>query len=163
MKKSILILLISVFLIAAAISATAAPTLSVKPGYPLVGAKTQVLLDGADANAVYALTATYRPNSQTEETGPIGRLTGNGSVMWTPKYEGITRLTAVPEGKTDAASLVVATRFHGMPATGLLVFLLAFTILFGGMAWSIMTIYRGNPETETPGPHKVLADDVTED
>lgn len=157
--RNLLALLTVVAALAVSASAFAAPSIAVEPPYPVLGQPAVVTLAEAPEGE-WRLVATYRPNSLITRDEPVGAPGPDGRIEWTPTAPGITQLAFVSgeKGAKPAASRNVAVRFTGLPLTGLLVFLFAGTLLFGGAAYSIRLVMRESMPTGDDA-HKVLADD----
>jgi hypothetical protein len=95
---------------------------------------TVTLPAGADT-----LLVTYRPNSAIATTDAIPA-TG-GQVAWTPADAGVVAL-AVPGGARETVSV----RFQDTPAAGMLVLVLAGTILFGGAIFAFRKLFERRPD-----------------
>jgi hypothetical protein len=77
--------------------------------------------------------ATYFPNSSVERVQVIGVTDSEGWLQWIPQYAGLAKLAiASPKYK---ASRIVSIYYTGLPISGLLIFLLASTVLFGAMVY----------------------------
>ena len=101
---------------------------------------TATTVQGVEINAV------YRPNSKAKQEETISTkeadVSADGTkliVRWTPTTEGIVLLTAKKDSLQATTSCAV--RFDGMPALGVVIFIVAFFILFGGLAYAFV---RGN-------------------
>lgn len=89
------------------------------------------------------LVVSYYPNSKLKKEEVVqGKSDTGGILKWTPSHPGIVLLTAQVATGTDAkgntkykkvASDSVGVKFPGMPPAGLLVFIIAGSLLFGGM------------------------------
>ncbi|MCB1152907.1 MAG: hypothetical protein H6684_01550 [Deltaproteobacteria bacterium] len=158
---------IMAFIVAAvlAISTSAwAGSMTIDPTHPKVGEAATITVTLDEDPGPVSLSVTYRPNSRTEHSVKESAFTPTDgltrSMQWTPSDAGITALAVVPEGE-DAkavASTTVATRFSGIPISGVFIFLFAGVVLFGGMAWSIRIVMQHDLATQTGTDH-VLADD----
>lgn len=107
--------------------------------YPLRGEPARVTVTGEDGRplAGAVVEVVYRPNSQTSHTDLLPPTGADGTVVWTPTDAGIVALTA-HQGSADGpvlASLHVAVRYGGFPASGIAVMSVAGLILFGGAAY----------------------------
>lgn len=91
-------------------------------------------------SGVDSLMVTYRPSSSISRTEiiPVG---GAPVVEWTPAQPGVVRLAA-----EDGSAVNVSVRFQQIPAAGVVVLLLAGTILFGGAITASVLLFRGRPE-----------------
>jgi len=127
--------------------AARAGALSIELGAPnpTEGMPAVVSLAGAEADASYRLVVVYRPNSRTEEREEIGLLGPGGEVSWTPKHAGITRLSIEGTGGEEVVSRNVAVRFRSPPALGVIIFLVAGALLFGGASLSMRHALEEGP------------------
>lgn len=98
------------------------------------------------------VTAIYRPNSLTSETEVLDPVDSSGTLMWTPRSTGPVTLEVRPAGAAEdapaAASHTIAVRFGGLPASGLLIMVLAGVLLFGGAAAAFYLLLK--PPEHTP-------------
>lgn len=98
------------------------------------------------------VTAVYRPNSLTSETEELTPVDSSGTLMWTPRSTGPVTLEVRPAGADDdapaAVSHTVAVRYGGLPASGLLIMVLAGVLLFGGAAVAFYLLLK--PPEHTP-------------
>ena len=81
---------------------------------------------------------TYRPNSRIARSDSLA-IGPDGSVTWIPEQAGVVAL-AVDAGPVRNVSV----RFAGVPWLGVLVLLVAGTILFGGAAFGLRRMLRGD-------------------
>jgi len=93
-----------------------------KDGAPIVG------------KAVHAL---YLPNSKTERREQVGTTGSDGAVSWTPTAPGIATVEVA-----DGGSQTVAVRFDAFPISGLVVFVLAGALIFGGLLKAYRSLMR---------------------
>lgn len=127
-----LTLLLAGLLALAGLAPTAAAQYTLSAPRLYVGEPVTVTLP----QAVQALEVTYRPNSSiatTETLTPAGGLT----VEWTPTQAGVVRLSSAAAGGQN-----VSVRFQETPTSGLLVLILAGTILFGGAAFASVKLFQ---------------------
>ncbi len=117
--------------------AEGAVTIELVEEFPLHGEAQKVTLVGAEAGRVYDLSVTYRPNSETAEEELVGRFGEDWTISWIPRIPGITSLQVLGSEGAVIASRNVATRFSSPPLSGILVFLLAGLLLFGGATYSM--------------------------
>lgn len=107
----------------------------------IAGQPVTITAPGADT-----LVITYRPGSNISQVKRIS-LTETG-YTWTPHTAGITALST-PGG----AAQTVSVRFNRLPLPGLIVFIIAGTILFGGAALASVKLFgKGTPEMFTDRP-----------
>ncbi|NOZ22667.1 MAG: DUF4198 domain-containing protein [Planctomycetes bacterium] len=109
-----------------------------KNGEPLAGA---------------TVTATCNPKSEMEADDPLGATDAKGQVKWTPKQTGIAKLS-VNKGEATRNTVVLFERF---PVNGLIIFLFAGTVLYGGIIlafqrmrreWAVIGHADGDEESE---------------
>ena len=74
------------------------------------------------------VSVTYYPNSEIKRTVELGRTNAEGQLRWTPEHAGLSTISADEQSKT------FGVRFDGMPPGALVVFLIAGTLLFGGIS-----------------------------
>lgn len=97
------------------------------------------------------LEVVYRPSSVISETValPVGP---DGRVLWEPEHAGIStlRLTAGDE----TVERTVSVHYARVPISGVLTFLIAGGVLFGGVAFGFGRLLRGREEQdlEVAGP-----------
>ena|GEM_PF-2416116 len=88
---------------------------------------------------------TYRPNSMVERSVTLEEQTDSlGTISWIPDDAGLCSITASNARKPDSllASTDVSVRFESFSPQGILVFLVAFVVLFGGTTLSIIMLFR---------------------
>jgi hypothetical protein len=90
------------------------------------------------------LTVTYRPNSSitSREILPTN---GLQTVEWVPQKAGVAALSTPTGGAQN-----VSVRFQQAPVSGIIVLLLAGLILFGGIIFAFIKLFRNNPEDLDP-------------
>lgn len=106
---------------------------------PAFGGEEQTLIvsDASGAPKVgVEVIGTYYPSTEIEERETICTTDEAGSCTWTPRYSGLVRVRA------DGEAQVFAVRYPHIPRSGLLIFLVAGTMLFGGLAWSMARLLR---------------------
>lgn len=102
---------------------------------PVEGEPVQVtVVDAAE------LVVTYRPGSAVEATQTL-QLDPGGTAQWVPAQPGLAVLAA------GTASRPVSVRFSGVPWNGVLVFLVAGGLLFGGIGFAFSRLMRGGAAT----------------
>ena len=112
--------------------------IEVSPTVPVQGREVTVRVtrDG-EAAAGAAVKATYRPGSRVSHTEALGRTDDQGRLGWTPTDAGIVTLQAdLPaDGAAPAATVSrnLSVHFQGVPWSGVLIMILAGTILYGGV------------------------------
>lgn len=101
--------------------------------HPTVGAKATITVTGVDGLPVdgAVVHVVYLPNSKVERQVEVGTTGADGRLEWAPEAAGVVRLVA-----GEAGSVTAAVRFDGVPASGLLVLVLAGALLFGGVAFA---------------------------
>jgi len=120
-----------------AAAAAAGAELEIGADHPVRGEPVTIRLTGAEGEGPFTLEATYRPNSQTERTETVGLFDGAGEALWTPRDAGITRLRALgPEGE-ELWSGNTAVWYPSLSVSGILIFLFAGFLLFGGASISM--------------------------
>ena len=150
-------------------------TLAADDERPLRGQAVRLTVldeDGRPA-AGTRVSALYRPNSHTEHRVELPDVDSSGTVVWTPEYTGPVTLevrpaaavgeegaraaaaeagSAAPPLEPAAASLTVAVRYGSLPASGLIIMVLAGILLFGGAAVSMILLIRPGhiPPSEPP-------------
>lgn len=110
---------------------------------PIRGVPVEVSVTGDGAGAAHTLVVVYRPGSQTESVDEPVEIGPSGSVTWTPRDAGITRLGVLDEAGEEVASRNVAVRFPSPPATGLAIFFFAGALLFGGASFAMRRALEG--------------------
>jgi hypothetical protein len=124
------------FLVVVVSSGSVCAQITVEPTKPMLGQATVVQVGdgkGQPAPAV-ELKAAYFPGSEVEETVTVGSTDPAGTVTWTPEHAGLVRLTAGEKSAT------ISVRYPSAPLSGLIVFVVAGSILLGGIAlgtWKI--------------------------
>ncbi|MGI9173915.1 MAG: hypothetical protein ACR2GR_01165 [Rhodothermales bacterium] len=99
-------------------------------------------IDVAVPQGADTLVVTYRPSSAISHTVmlPTG---GARSVSWTPEEAGVVALSA------GGTSENVSVRFRSVPPGGLLILLLAGTILFGGAGFALKKLFEDDSPPQT--------------
>lgn len=125
-------------LLLAALPHAAFAQMELSTARPLAGQPVTISLpEGADT-----LIVTYRPNSaiSTQEILPVSA----GQAQWTPVQAGIVSLSSPGIGSQN-----VSVRFSRPPAGGILVLILAGTILFGGAIFAMWHLFLSTaPRTD---------------
>lgn len=119
-------------------------TMRLEEEFPLKNAPVTITLDGRDPGVNYDLHVTYRPNSETSKEEKIGSIAAGdaaGSIQWTPQDAGITSVR-VMSGEEQLVSKNIAVRFDKAPVSGILVFLGAGFLLFGGATTAMRRALR---------------------
>lgn len=105
--------------------------IEISPKSPSVGEEVTITLSEMSDK----IMIIYRPNSQVQIFDSIE--TGNSSkVSWTPKNPGVVSI------KSNAHSVNVSVKYASISWSGLVVMVLAFLILFGGVAYSFAVLFR---------------------
>jgi len=97
--------------------------------FPVVGKATTIHVP----DGVEALEVTYQPDAPiaTMERVPVS----GTEAVWTPAKPGIAKIQVVqPDGKGEAIERSV--KFDGVPVSGVVICLVAATVLIGGAAWA---------------------------
>lgn len=105
--------------------------------YPLRGEPVELRLTTADGAPLpgVAISAHYRPNSETAHGEEVGVTGAEGTLTWVPSDAGVATLQAAGEpGASPLATAQVAVRFGAFPAVGMVVMAVAALVLFGGAA-----------------------------
>lgn len=124
-------LLAIIFAISAG-AAVAAVTLELAEDFPERGTPVTVRLNGGEMGETYSFSVTYRPNSETARVEEVGDFSADGALTWTPVDAGITSLSVIDSAGAVLLSKNIAVRFASPPVSGLLIFILAGLLLFGG-------------------------------
>ena len=124
-------------LLLAAAAAAAETELVIDADHPIRGKAVTIRLTGAEGTGPFTLEATYRPNSQTERTETVGVFDESGEVLWTPRDAGITRLRALDPDGGELWSGNTAVWYPSLSVSGILIFLFAGFLLFGGASLSM--------------------------
>ena len=82
--------------------------------------------------ATYVIEALYRPGSETAEVDSLGAFAADGTFLWTPRTPGLSTLTVFTASDSSVATRNIAVRFDSIPALGIVIFLGAGILLFGG-------------------------------
>ena len=124
-----------------------ASQITVSDEFPLIHRTTTItVLDQQGAPVEGAVIGlTYRPNSMVERSLILEDLTDSlGTIPWTPDVAGICSITASDTLLPDSliTSTDVSVRFRSFSLQGIVVFLVAFVVLFGGTTFSIIMLFR---------------------
>jgi hypothetical protein len=116
--------------------------------FPVQNEKTRIFVQtqAGDPIAGARVTATYRPGSRVEEDSEIGVTDPGGAVEWIPEEAGIVAISAefTSEDSTTAQlSENVSVKFASTPLSGVLIMLLAGTLLIGGSIVRFARYIRG--------------------
>ena len=135
-------------LFAAAFAAPAAAQFTVEPlpmtqgaeppATPFQGRPVRITLDQPTAS----VKVVWRPNSAIPDTvalDPTGQ-----SFEWTPTRAGVASIVT-PEGSQN-----VSVRYSSYPASGILILIVAGTILFGGAGFAMGQLLGGDDEPAAP-------------
>lgn len=119
-------------------------------------------VDGGPAVGVY-LHARYYPRATVQRGEAICKTGKEGTCAWTPQFAGLVRIRVddhMPELQSsgvltdrerEQAPLHTQTfsiRFESAPISGLVMFAIAFTILFGSLAWSLTELLVRAPKRQ---------------
>jgi hypothetical protein len=134
MKRLVLVVIVCLVL---ATGVAGAAELVVDNPSPVRGQQTFVRLTGVDDAIGWQANVTYRPNSQTSQTKPLGAFGADAKLVWLPTDSCIAQIKATsPDGKTSV-STNAAVRFPSPPISGIVILLVAGLILFGGAGYSL--------------------------
>lgn len=125
-------LLIAGFVLLAESSATA---LELPEKYPVEGQQTIITL----SEPVDEITITYQPAAPIARTVTLPT-NGQLQVPWEPDRAGVVSIQAGTETKK------VSVRFSGTPVSGVLIFLFAGLVLFGGATVCLRALFAGPSE-----------------
>ncbi len=112
--------------------ATADVTIELTEDFPVRGRAVDVRVMGGDIGETYSFSVTYRPNSETSAVEDLGGFSPEGRLSWTPVDAGITSLNVIDDEGGTVVSRNIAVRYESPPLSGLLIFILAGILLFGG-------------------------------
>ncbi|NNE07261.1 MAG: hypothetical protein HKN20_01740 [Gemmatimonadetes bacterium] len=114
-------------------------TLTLADEFPERGTPVAILLSGCEPGTEYTIDVTYRPNSETSFDETVGTVVADAylaTIPWQPLDAGITEVRVL-HGEEKLTSRNVAVRFDRVPFSGILVFLGAGVLLFGGAMTSM--------------------------
>jgi hypothetical protein len=105
--------------------------------YPVVNSSTLIHVRDQYGRPIVgaAIRITYRPESQVEKTVAAGATNEAGIVRWTPDDVGVVLITAawMEEDSTEGtASRNISVKFASLPASGIVIMILAGLLLLGG-------------------------------
>lgn len=132
-----------------------AQELATETPYPLRGEPVEIRLTAADGAPLpgVAISAHYRPNSETAHSEELGSTGPEGTLEWVPSDAGVVSLRAAGEqGAPPLAQTQVAVRFGAFPAVGMLVMAVAAVVLFGGAATGFRLLLAPPPTTPAVEP-----------
>lgn len=98
---------------------------------PVAGEAVTISLDQPETQVMIA----YRPNSSVVRRDTLRSDSPTTEFSWTPKKAGVVALS------TATASRNVSVRFEGFSYPGLVVMLLAGSILFGGVIFAFRVLF----------------------
>ncbi|HMB92896.1 MAG TPA: hypothetical protein VKP65_18750 [Rhodothermales bacterium] len=90
------------------------------------------------------LTVTYRPNSSIA-TQEFLLTNGQQTVEWIPQQAGVAAISTPSGGAQN-----VSVRFQSSPVSGIFVLFLAGFILFGGVIFAFIKLFKNSPEKLDP-------------
>lgn len=105
---------------------------------PVIGGEAHTLIVRNEEGVRQAgvdIEGVYYPATEIEEHAILCTTDERGECVWTPRYSGLVRLTALKQ------SQVIGVRYPSMPVSALLIFLFAGSLLFGGLAWSMYHLF----------------------
>lgn len=109
-----------------------AAQISLSSEQPVRGETVDIQLETPDTVLIIA----YRPNSSVVRRDTLRSEESTDVFPWTPRRAGVVALS------TTTASHNVSVRFAGLSWKGLIVMLLAGTILFGGVIFAFRVLFR---------------------
>lgn len=121
-------------------SGTAMAQYTLDPADIYVGTPVTITL----AEPADTLTVTYRPNSSIA-TQEVLLTNGQQTVEWVPQQAGVAAISTPAGGSQN-----VSVRFQDAPASGIFVLLLAGFILFGGVIFAFVKLFKDSPEKLDP-------------
>jgi hypothetical protein len=129
-------------------SAAAQGTIVLQTQFPVQKEKTRILVQAQNGDPVAGarVSATYRPGSRVEEESEVGTTDAGGSVEWIPKEAGIVSISAAfsgADGNDLQLQTNVSVKFASTPMSGVLIMLLAGTLLIGGSIVRFVKYMRG--------------------
>ncbi|MCB0570955.1 MAG: hypothetical protein KDC66_14365 [Phaeodactylibacter sp.] len=131
-------LLLTLALVAAGLLPTAAQ-ISVSNDKPVRGDAITITLAKPEPYVV----VTYRPNSSLAHSDTL-RTTGMATdFQWAPSRAGVVSLSTAGQGSRN-----VSVRYKGMPGLGIMVLILAGTILLGGAGFAFGLLFRDDGDEE---------------
>jgi len=131
MSRSSVRILVSILVLAGLVSPGVAATIELAAEHPVAGTPTLVSLRDVENPETLTLRVTYRPGSETAETEAVGPFSSEGTVAWSPRVAGLSTLSARGDAG-EVASRSVAVRFDRIPPLGVVIFVGAGLLLFGG-------------------------------
>ncbi len=120
---------------------------TVTPKHPSIGQETEIAVEIVELEKGQVvrtpvegaeITIIYRPNTQVVDDKTKLKTGVDGTVKWRPTSEGIVSVQAVHGEMKDVGDCAV--KFKGIPTLGVVIFAIAFLVLFGGMTYSL---YKG--------------------
>ena len=119
--------------------------------FPMRGEPTQIVVETSTGNRVSGaqVTVVYRPGSMVERCEQVGTTGTDGRLEWTPREPGIACLEAAwldEKGTERELTRNVSIRFDGVQAGGILIAVLAGSILYGTAAFGFSRLRA----SETP-------------
>lgn len=135
MKKRFLL---SLAIIVGSLSPTGAQ-ISVSTEKPIQGENITISLAQPDSMVVI----TYRPNSSLAQRDTLRAPALAATFQWTPARAGVVALSTSAQGSRN-----VSVRYRGLSGSGLLVLILAGTILLGGAGFAFGLLFK-NAEDES--------------
>ena len=115
--------------------------------FPTQGEPTRVRVVNRDGNVVAgaAVSVAYRPGSAVTREEDAGETGADGSLLWTPTDAGIATVTATweaPDGSDRTSAVTVSVKFRSVPATGILIMLVAGLLLIVGSFVRVAILLR---------------------
>ena len=89
----------------------------------------------------------YRPGSEVSHEERVGTADAQGRVAWTPTDAGLVSLRAeIPTaGDPEVVTTNLSARYAGVPLAGLLILVVAGTILYGGVIRGFRSLGQAPP------------------
>jgi hypothetical protein len=113
--------------------------------YPTVEQETRVHVSDDRGNPISdaEIRVTYRPGSEVERTGVVGRTGSDGMSTWTPAEAGIVTITATwldADQTEQSTSINASVKFDPTPIAGIAIMIIAGILLIGGSLQRICSL-----------------------
>ncbi|MDP8224486.1 MAG: hypothetical protein P9L99_14085 [Candidatus Lernaella stagnicola] len=139
--KTTATILLAVFVLALTAPAWAAK-IECEPEFPIRGQEVFVTLSDVEDPTAWSFVVTYRPNSATAQINQLGPPAADGRLRWLPTASGLVEIKAQGPTKDAKVTTNIAVRFPSPPISGIIILLVAGTILFGGAGYSLSKAIR---------------------